>query len=207
MASQKPRFLEDGFRGFAVGRDLRIGDGEAAHAAGLGQPCQAFEPLIDRERRALRREDHQPADGVHGAGIARQSRGGQLIRELLVCREEQLEGRAVPNLPRQRSRGAEHQLDARPSGARERVGDLVQREIQVRGGGDRGRLLRGAPCRPPRGRSRWPATRSTSAHVLASVFIFASRVPRASGAIGEARRHRVSVHGRHLAAILLYCGT
>ena len=124
------------FRGSPVRRDLGIGDREAGHAAGFGEPGQPLEPLIDRERRSLGCKHHQPADRIDAPGVARQRRRGQLIRKLLVCGQEQFEWRAILNLSRQRPRGAEHQLNARAPGARERVGDLVQREIQVRGGGN-----------------------------------------------------------------------
>ena len=114
----QPALPQHRFRGAAVRRHLGIGDREADSAARLHQARQAVEPLVDRERRSRRREDHEPADGVDDAGIARQAGRGQLIRKLLVGGEEHLERRAVLNLSRQRAGGAEHELDAGPPCAR-----------------------------------------------------------------------------------------
>ena len=73
---------------------------------------EAVEFVIDCERRALRREDHKPANGINDALVARQAGCCQLLWKLLVGREKELEWRAVLDLPRQRTRSAEHHLDA-----------------------------------------------------------------------------------------------
>ena len=80
-----------------------------------------------------------------------------MVRKLFVGGEEQLERRAILDLPRQRARRPKHELDRSAAIARECLGDLVQREVQIRRGGDRRRLLR----RRRRG-EREPEERSTA---------------------------------------------
>ena len=145
----QPALPQHRFGRATVRRDLGVGDGEAAGAAGLDQPPEAVEPFVDRERRTLGREDHEPSDRVHHAGIARQTRRRQLVRKFLVGRQEHLERRAVLDLPRQRSGRAEHQLHARALVALELLRDLGEREVEVRGRGDRGRALGGQLRRQP----------------------------------------------------------
>ncbi len=131
------------FRRPAVRRDVRIRDRESGHAPLSRESGEPIEPWIDWERRAARSEDGEAAHRVDRAGVSRQPRRRQTIGKLLVRCEKQLEGSAVLNLSRQRPRRAEDQLDARTGVARELFGDLGQREVQVRGGGDARSRLRG----------------------------------------------------------------
>jgi len=139
----QPALAQHRFGGATVRRHFGIGNGEAAGPAGLDQPSEALEPFVDCQRRAPGREDDELAHGVHGPGIARQARGGQLIRKVLVGRQEHLERRAVLDLPRQGSRGAEYELHVRVLGPLELAGDLGEREVEIGRRGDRGRPLSG----------------------------------------------------------------
>jgi hypothetical protein len=64
------------------------------------------------------------------------------VGKLLVGGEEQLERRAVLDLPRQRARGAEHQIDLRATLAGELVGHFGEGEAEIGGSGDRRAPLR-----------------------------------------------------------------
>ena len=148
-ASHSPRFRSTASAARPYGATSGLAMAKRLTPPAFTQAAETLEPFVDRQRRALGREDHQPADGVDHAGIARQARRGQLIRKLLVGRQEHLERRAVLDLPRQGAGRAEHQLHARALGALELLRDLGEREVEIRRRGDRGRplsrQLRGMP--------------------------------------------------------------
>ena len=98
-------------RGLAVWRNVRVRDRESSGLAALDHASEPVEPFINGERRSVGREDHQPANCVHDAGIASQTSLGQLIGELLIGGKEQLERRTVLDLSRQRPRRTEHDFD------------------------------------------------------------------------------------------------
>ena len=109
--------------GFAIAKRLT--------PSSLEQTRQAVEPFVDRERRARGREEHEASDRVDHTRVAGQTRRRQLIRKLLVGRQEHLERRAVLDLsasacPMRRRRGRRACHDrARMSG------DFGQREVEI----------------------------------------------------------------------------
>ena len=142
-ASHRPRLRRTRFCGATVRCDLGIGDREAAHATGAEQSSQPLEPFVHDQRRALGGKYHKAPDGVDHSGITSQARRRQLIREFLVSRQEHLERGTVLDLSCQRAGGAKHQLHALSTCTRKLIRHLREREVEIRGRGDRRRTLSG----------------------------------------------------------------
>ncbi len=136
MASHTPRVRSTASAARPYGRDGGIGNGEPGDTPSLHETREAIEALVDLERRAGRGEEREPAERVDAAAVAREAGLDQHVRKLLIGGEKQLERRPVPDLSREGAGRAVHDLDADAAIAGELFGDLGQREVEVRRGGD-----------------------------------------------------------------------
>ena len=148
MASHRPRLRRTASAALPYGATSGLAIANRSTPPRFDQPRQTVEPIVNGQGGTVGGEDHEPPDRIHGARVAREPGGRELVRKLFVRSQEHLEGRAVLNLARQRPGRAEHELHARATLARELIGYLGEREIEVRGRGNRGGTLSGQRRRP-----------------------------------------------------------
>lgn len=131
--SQSPALRSEAFCCRAVGRELRIGEGDAGDA-GVLQRRDSIPRGVEAE--APLHPQHEPAPGVgeHGESVPALHRLGGIGH---VRGEEEVEGRALLDLGRQASARAVADLDLLAwVGGFEARGDFIQRSVKARGGGD-----------------------------------------------------------------------
>ncbi len=115
-----------------------IGDGEAVDAALSGELRQARETGVGVDGRARRREEHETADRVERALVLEAAFLRERSNVGLVGREEQLEGRALRDLAAEIAGGAVGDAHGPARLACVDPRDLVEGELEIRGGGDAG---------------------------------------------------------------------
>jgi hypothetical protein len=120
---------------------FRVGDREAGHRPRRKRLAQRAERPVGLERRAVRDHHDDAPDPVEVALVAGEAVPVEVEDELLVGGEEDLEGRAFPNLPGEVAGRAERQAHLHPRVVPEGLGDLLDGELQVGGRRDDRRLL------------------------------------------------------------------
>ena len=134
-------FLQGLPRGAAIGRRLRIGNGDVLHLAGGKRVLETLQFGVDGHRRSLRHDEAQlPARKDNGLAF-RKSTLGKLLDALVVGGEQSLERRGVLDLMHEIAGGAIGDLHALTGFLLVALGDLVERIAQARRRGDRGRII------------------------------------------------------------------
>ena len=150
------RFLGAG----AVGRVLRVGNGELAQAPVFERGGQILELAIGLQGRAWRHQDTDAAHGIGPPSVFGLARVGQLKHEPLIGRHEQVKGRTLQDLRFEVTRRTKHQPHRLAGLLLELRGDGFKGELQVGRRGHGGHGLRwhgrshgqggkGDPCAGP----------------------------------------------------------
>ena len=151
----QPRLLQCLARSDAVGRYVRIGDGEVRNLSGRQRIAEALQLAVDRNGGALGRDDADaPAREDDGRAFG-QSLGRELLDALVVGGKQHLERRGLLDLLHEVARRTVGDAHFLPRLLLELRRDLIERVAQARGGGDgcarvgcgdrsSGRLLLGA---------------------------------------------------------------
>ncbi len=116
-----------------------------AYAAVRQRRPQVREGRVRLQRRAVRGEQHDAADGIEFAAVDCPALAGEIEDKRLVRRHEHLERRALRNLLPEIAGRAVDGRDVEPGVALETGDDLVERELQVGCRGD-ARSLRHGGC-------------------------------------------------------------
>ncbi len=123
---------------------FRVGNRQLAQAAVSGGAADVCQTLVHPHGRARRRKRYQPADPVEHARVHGQPLRSQARDERLVGRQEQLERRALLDLPGNVARGPVRHANAETGFTPVRGDHVAQGNPEVGGSGNgRGRLRRG----------------------------------------------------------------